>query len=200
MVISPEDCLEALREASERVGHSPSKLEYEALDLTPSSGSIQRVLGGWNRAKEFAGLKTYTAGLNWNNQIHPKPEWLELPDGYEWEELTAQQRWYYKNRKHRIAVKERRRNELAQWFFEFKRDHCECEVCGQDHPFTIEFHHVDTKGEDVSVMVNNGYAKSTIKEEIDLCIALSETVTKKNTSNIRVGGIRNEISRKHGTI
>lgn len=179
MGISPEDCLEALREARERVGRSPSKREYAELDLTPSAGTIKRVVGGWNRAKELAGLETYTAGDNWNNPIQSQPEWLDLPEGYEWEEMTPQQRWYYKNRKHRIAVKERRRNELAQWFFEFKRDRYRCEECGEDHPFTIEFHHVETKGEDVSVMVNHGYAKSTIKAEIERCIALCANCHRK---------------------
>ncbi len=53
-----EECLEALREAAERLGESPTKAQYEELGLTPASATIIRTCGGWNDAKEKAGLET----------------------------------------------------------------------------------------------------------------------------------------------
>jgi hypothetical protein len=172
MPITVDECIAALLEATEQLGHSPSKAEYESLALRPSSGTIRRVVGGWNQAKELADLETYSAGDNYNNPIQPKPESLALPEGFEWDELTAQQRWYYKNRKHRIAVKEERRIELKEWFYEFKRDHCQCEKCGEDHPATIDFHHEGNKQDEVSRMVNHGYSRTKIESEIDRCVIL----------------------------
>jgi len=40
------ECLDALREAAERLGESPTKAAYEGLGLTPSSSTIIRVVGG----------------------------------------------------------------------------------------------------------------------------------------------------------
>lgn len=46
MTTTEEECLDTLHEASERLGESPSKSQYEALDLTPSSTTILRIVGG----------------------------------------------------------------------------------------------------------------------------------------------------------
>ncbi|WP_101296697.1 homing endonuclease associated repeat-containing protein [Halegenticoccus soli] len=51
-----EDCIEALRAATARLGRPPTILEYEALDLRPSAATIQQRLGGWTRAKRCAGV------------------------------------------------------------------------------------------------------------------------------------------------
>lgn len=172
MVYTAVDCKKALHEAAKKLGKSPSKADYESLDIRPSSSTITRIIGGWNEAKEFAELETYSKGDNWNNPIHPKPEWVELPEGYVWDELTPQQRWYYQNRDHRMAVKDRRRNRLKRWFHEFKRRECRCDQCGEEHPATIEFHHVESKEFDVSIMVNHGYSKERIMAEIAKCKVL----------------------------
>lgn len=56
------ECLEALREAAERLGESPTKAEYEDLGLRPASATIIRAVGGWNEAKEKAGLDSEVYG------------------------------------------------------------------------------------------------------------------------------------------
>jgi hypothetical protein len=58
MRTSEDECLDALREAAEVLEESPTKQQYEELGVTPSSTTIRRIVGGWNEAKEKAGLAT----------------------------------------------------------------------------------------------------------------------------------------------
>ena len=99
-----EDCILGLQKAAEKLGRSPTRSEYDALGIAPTSAAIKYVMGGWNRAKDAAGLETYSQGAGRPGAIQPKPDEVELPDGYVWEELNPQQRWYYKNREHRVEV------------------------------------------------------------------------------------------------
>lgn len=166
------ECLDALREAADRLGKSPTKAEYEELGLAPSSSTIRRVVGGWNEAKEKASLETYAQDENGGRDIQPKPDGVELPDGKKWESLTPQQRWYYKNRDHRIETKEQRRQDLKRWFYELKRKEYNCRQCGEGRSPALDFHHRGEKTKDVSAMVNDGYARERIRTEIDRCVVL----------------------------
>lgn len=172
MATPTAECVEALREAADRLGKSPTKAEYEALDLTPSSTTICRVVGGWNEAKELANLYAFGQNENGGRDVSPKPDGVVVPSGRDWEELTAQQRWYYKNRRHRIQTKESRRRELREWFTELKRDRFECGRCHEARPEALDFHHPDRKHEGVSQMVNHGYSKERIRGEMDRCTVL----------------------------
>lgn len=178
-VVTEEDCIRALQEAAEEIGKSPTKAEYEELPITPSSTSIIRVIGGWNEAKEAAELETVPEGMGGGPSIQPKPDSVQLPDGYEWNELNPQQRWYYKNREHRVAVKTKRKEKLREWFTDYKRNECECECCGESHPACLEFHHVGEKRMGVSEMVNAGFAKDKILDEIDACRVLCSNCHRK---------------------
>jgi hypothetical protein len=178
-VITEEDCIRALREAADHLGKSPTKAEFEELPFTPSSTSIIRIMGGWNDAKEAAKLETVPERMGGGPSIQPKPEWVELPDGYEWDELNPQQRWYYKNREHRVAVKTQRKEKLQKWFAEFKRRECTCEICGESHPACLDFHHVEEKRMGVSRMVHLGFAKDKILAEIESCRILCSNCHRK---------------------
>ena len=181
-MVTEAECIEALREAARRLGGSPTKAGDEELDIQPSSTTILRVVGGWNEAKEQADLEMYTQDEGGGSKIEPKPECVETPDE-EWEDLTAQQRWYYKNREHRIAVKERRRDELRRWFYEHKRDEHECARCEESRPAALDFHHNgEDKRKGVTQMVNHGYSKTRIEEEISRCTVSVRTVTEKGTT------------------
>lgn len=172
MRTSEAECLESLRVASERLGKSPTKAEYDKLELRPASTTIKRVFGSWNSAKEKAGLETFEQGENGGQNVQSKPDWVEIPDDVEWESLTAQQRWYYKNRQRRIVVKENRRQGLHRWLYELKRDEMECLECGEERPPALDFHHPGTKERSVSEMVNDGYSTASIREEIAKCLVL----------------------------
>lgn len=72
-----QDCLDALREAARKLDESPTKAQYEDLGLTPSASTILRVVGGWNAAKEKAGLETtYSRGP----RVQEKPDDVDLPE------------------------------------------------------------------------------------------------------------------------
>jgi len=50
-------CLDALNEAADKVGESPTVREYRQLDITPSQSTIKEAFGTWNAAKQAAGLE-----------------------------------------------------------------------------------------------------------------------------------------------
>lgn len=174
MYTSESDCIESLREAAEILGKSPTKTEYEDLGLTPAHGTIRRVMGSWNEAKEAAGLETYdwrTAGAA---EVEPKPDWVELDEDEEWDELSGHQRWYRKNKEKSRQLKEHRRRKLVRWVYEYKRDYCECERCGEGDPACLEFHHVNEEEKEFSVSrrANRGHSIENIRSEIERCEVL----------------------------
>lgn len=172
MSTSERECLAALREAAENLGKPPTKAEYEDLGLRPASTTIMRVVGGWNEAKEKAGLELYEQGQFGGREIQPKPAHVEIPEDEKWEELSAQQRWYYQNRDRRVEIKEIRRKELKRWYYELKRDELACERCDEDRPPVLDLHHPNDKEKNVSKMVNDGYSRERIREEIGRCTVL----------------------------
>lgn len=174
-----QECIRALRRAAERIGESPTKAQYEGLGLTPASGTIMRVMGSWNTAKRAAGLETYEQGERGGPAVAQKPEGVELPDGVDWEELSGNQRWYYKNREQEIAKKDERRAMLRQWLHEYKREDCRCERCNEGHPACLDFHHVGEKTLGIAEMVAYGYAKENIMAEIDQCVVLCANCHRK---------------------
>ncbi|MUV90520.1 HNH endonuclease [Halapricum sp. CBA1109] len=180
-MITEAECIEALREAAERLGESPTTAQYEALGLTPAQATIQRVMGSWNEAKAAAGLETYEQGANGGQGVQPKPDDVDLPPEKSWEELSGNMRWYYKNRERDIAKKDRRRARLRRWLHEYKTDHCECERCEETHPAALDFHHPDADDKEMGVsrMVANGYARERIRAEIDKCDTLCANCHRK---------------------
>lgn len=167
-----QKCIAALRDAARVLGHSPTKAEYEGLGMTPASATIMRVLGGWNAAKEEAGLETYEQGEYGGSQVQPKPEDVSIPEDVEWSDLSPHQRWYYKNRQRQAGKKKRRREALRTWLHQYKVTHCECERCGEDDPACLDFHHVEEKRYGIAEMVNRGFAIEEIEEEIGRCVVL----------------------------
>ena len=122
---------------------------------------------------------TFRSGESGGTPIQPKPEGVEIPGEVDWEDLSPQQRWYYKKREHRIAVKSRRKTELRRWFHDLNRDTCSCERCGEDHPACLDFHHPEGKEQSVSKMVNFGHSKASIEAEIDRCVVLCSNCQRK---------------------
>ena len=118
-----EDCLDALREAASELGESPTKAQYEELGLTPSASTILRVVGGWNAAKEKADLEiSHSRG----SRMDPQPDDVELPEGVEWEELSQDQRWHYRNTDRNTQRSLDRRRELREWVNELQRERGGC--------------------------------------------------------------------------
>lgn len=51
-----QECLEALNEAADRLGHTPTRAEYREVDISPSDETLRNKFGSWNAAKQQAGL------------------------------------------------------------------------------------------------------------------------------------------------
>jgi hypothetical protein len=182
MATTLEECLDALWEAADRLEESPTKAAYEELGLQPASATIIRQVGGWNAAKEQAGLETYEAGsLSGGGEVQPKPDCVDLDEDENWEELSGHQRRYRKNKDTSRARKERRRRRLCRWVYEYKRDECQCVRCGEEHPGCLEFHHTneDEKEFSVSRRANRGHSLENIRAEIDRCIVLCANCHRK---------------------
>ncbi|ADD05531.1 uncharacterized protein Nmag_1960 [Natrialba magadii ATCC 43099] len=162
-----DECLEALREAAERLGESPTKAQYEELGLTPASATIIRTCGGWNDAKERAGLETsYSRG----SRVRRKPDEIELPEGLSWDALSVDQRWHYRNTDWNTERTLRRRSRLRSWLDEQKRERG-CSRCDVNTAACLDFHHVDatTKRMAVGRMVTFGYGRDALRNEIAKC-------------------------------
>ncbi|MFC6719700.1 homing endonuclease associated repeat-containing protein [Natrialbaceae archaeon GCM10025810] len=164
------ECLEALREAARRLGESPTKAQYEELALRPASATIIRNVGGWNEAKARAGLETAPST---GSRVEPKPPDVELPPELDWEELTVDQRWHYRNAEWNAERTLRRRARLRRWLNERKRD-AGCASCGNDTAARLDFHHETPQEKTMAVgrMVTYGHGREALREEIEKCTIL----------------------------
>lgn len=167
MATPKPECIDALLEAADRLGESPTKARYEELGLRPASGTIIRQLGSWNAAKRSAGLETDPST---GRRVGPKPDGVELPDGRSWEDLSVDQRWHYRNREYNTERTLRRRARLRRWVNDRKRERG-CERCGCSDPAVLEFHHREDeeKTMDVGTMVTYGHGTESLADEMDKC-------------------------------
>jgi hypothetical protein len=161
------ECIEALRRAARELGRSPSKSEYEDLGLTPASATIIRNVGGWNRAKQRAGLET-NASRGSRTVAPPEDVPAEVAD--QWSDLSVDQRWHYRNPEWNKKRTLNRRSRLRSWLNDRKAE-TGCERCGEADPSCLDFHHVDAEDKemDVSTLVTFGHSKDRLREEIRDC-------------------------------
>jgi len=88
---------------------------------------------------------------------------------------------YYENNKKEIIAKSRvRRKEISKEFAEFKSTKC-CTQCGESHPSTLDFHHVERhrSNKKVYYLVANGHHWPRILQEIAKCIVLCANCHRK---------------------
>jgi len=177
------DCIHALQRAARELDGSPTRAEYDELGFTPAGGTIQRVFGSWNAAKRAADLETYEQGGGADPTPDPKPEDVEIPDGVEWEALSANQRWYYKNREYDNERREERRQALQAWVRDRKASSDGCERCDEGHPATLEYHHPGEKFKSISHMVRDGHSRRRMLEEMERCELLCANCHRKLHDN-----------------
>lgn len=177
MQTSETECLAALCEAAEKLGKSPTKAEYEELGLRPASGTIIRVIGGWNKAKERAGLKTNASR---GSRVGSKPDDVELPEETDWRDLTVDQRWHYRNRDWNAERTLRRRSRLRDWVTEQKAN-AGCQHCGENDPDVLDFHHHNATEKAMAIvdMVTYGYGREKLSEELSKCVVLCSNCHRK---------------------
>lgn len=173
-----QDCLDALREAARKLDESPTKAQYEDLGLTPSASTILRVVGGWNAAKEKAGLETtYSRGP----RVQEKPDDVDLPEETDWEELSQDQRWHYKNREWNTERSLRRREAHRAWANDIQRKRGGCDRCDESDPACLDFHHREDAEKEMNVAktITYGYGKDRLREEIEKCTVLCANCHRK---------------------
>lgn len=170
MPTSEEECLEALREAADRLGESPTKAQYEELGLTPASATIIRQIGGWNAAKEAAGLETNPSR---GPRTGPKPADVELPEGESWTELSVDQRWHYRNVERNAERTLQRRRRLRAWIDDYKRERG-CRSCGVAESAVLDLHHRDPDSKEMAVgeMITYGHGPESLRKEMEKCDVL----------------------------
>ena len=154
MHYSKEECVEALKEAEEKLGESPSKDQYKELDISPSVYTIVRAFDGWNDAKEAAGLETFYG----RRREHFRTELLKnYVNDSVWDDIppSTKSRLVKKSKVSRIKL------EMG------------CKNCGYDeNPVPLEFHHRDKEEKEFNV--SRDFSRSFVgwdkaKEEMKKC-------------------------------
>ena len=110
--------------------------------------------------------------------------------------------YYEKNRELVISKINRNKRENRKWFAEFKATKS-CIECGENHPATLDFHHVihDKDHRKVNDLVSDGHAKSRIMQEIEKCVVLCSNCHRKHHHNEReIHKKRIAKKKKSGTI
>lgn len=184
---SPEECIDALHAAADRLGKSPTKAEYEDLGLQPASATIMRNLDGWNTAKEYAGMNTNPSR---GPRVASKPDHVSLPPGQSWESLTVDQRWAYRHPKKKQEKTLARRARLRAWINEIKRKRG-CSRCGEEDYACLDFHHLDQDEKERSVgkMVTFGAGRKRLRAEMAKCeVICANCHSKLHTQDPRVRG------------
>lgn len=92
--------------------------------------------------------------------------------GYKEKELQSQygKTHFSRNKEKYSAGLKRRRGERTKWFVSLKSQ-LKCEMCGEDHPACLDFHHSDAKEKFMGVaeMVSFAYSEERILQEIAKC-------------------------------
>ncbi len=111
-----------------------------------------------------------------------------------------QRMWYSRNRNKQKDIVASRRTELNKWFQELKST-LKCECCPENHPSTLDFHHVDRNKKDMAIglTINGGWSKKRILKEISKCIVLCANCHRKLHWNEKHAGVSSPPSKRYET-
>jgi hypothetical protein len=187
MATTGEQCIDALREAAERLGESPTKAQYEDLGLQPASATIIRTVGGWNAAKEQAGLGTTPST---GTRVGEKPDHVDVSDE-EWAEMSVDQRYCRKHQDWSAEETLARRGRLRAWINERKAERG-CARCDEDDPACLDLHHrdPDEKERAVGKLITHGYGRERLREELDACEVLCANCHRREHYDTATEGLR----------
>jgi len=102
--------------------------------------------------------------------------------------IKYKRRWnkeYYSKHKQQELIRVRKRKRmLNKWFKDYK-EKLKCSKCGESHPACLEFHHIKNKEKFLilSELINRGYSKEKIIEEINKCMVLCANCHRKHHFN-----------------
>ena len=102
------------------------------------------------------------------------------PDEHRADIKASQRKWYLKNSD---RVKKRAADQKAAataWLKEF-RAKAKCVQCGEDHPATLDFHHIDPSEKDLPLAdaAHRGWSIARLKREIEKCVVLCANCHRK---------------------
>ena len=87
---------------------------------------------------------------------------------------------YLKNKDKILQKQLKKRRESQDWVRQFKT---KCDHCGEDHPATLDFHHLTDKEHSIGSLTNKNnltkQIKSLILKEIKKCIVLCSNCHRK---------------------
>lgn len=94
---------------------------------------------------------------------------------------------YEKNKAAIIQKINTKKRANRKWFREYKAT-LSCISCGENHPSTLDFHHVEPRKGDrkVNKLVSEGHNKLTIKREIAKCVVLCSNCHRKHHFEERI--------------
>lgn len=88
--------------------------------------------------------------------------------------------WYRHHIDSEKAHVTRRKTEIKKWFENYKKE-LKCEICGESHPATLDFHHKNAKDKKfgINTKVHSGYSIDLIKQELSKCQVLCANCHRK---------------------
>jgi hypothetical protein len=109
-----------------------------------------------------------------NTEDRPRPLRVR-PDHYE----KHGKKHYEKNKAYYIAKAAERRKKYQKAWVEYKSK-LSCQHCGENHPATFDFHHVERGPENVKIfqLIKNGSYKK-VYEELKKCVVLCANCHRK---------------------
>lgn len=88
-------------------------------------------------------------------------------------------RWYQENKSKHISYVRNREMGMDAWFRKYKET-LSCEVCGENHPACLEFHHIDPSQKKFSVSARRDRPSlKQLQEEIAKCRVLCANCHRK---------------------
>src|SRR5215213_9771758 len=88
-------------------------------------------------------------------------------------------RWYQKNKAKHIGYVRNRDKKIKLWLKEYKMT-LKCEVCEENHPACLEFHHINPKEKKFSIgRMKDFMSWRLLKEEIAKCRVLRANCHRK---------------------
>lgn len=88
-------------------------------------------------------------------------------------------RWYRLNKAAHIRYVRNRDGRMQEWFREYKKT-LACEVCGENHPACLDFHHVDPREKKFSVSTRHDRpSMKALLAEIAKCRVLCSNCHRK---------------------
>jgi len=94
--------------------------------------------------------------------------------------VAIRKKWYINNKKNIIDKNTINKNKNILWFEEYKKT-LKYNICGENHPGCLDFHHIDPLKKEISISIiaRGTYSNVTIMKEINKCIVLCSNCHRK---------------------